>query len=270
MQPLGFEVPLFGIFNSYSTFPDILISPDRVTESYEIEFYPNACQGRIYFGDREYALPEGTVICAKPGQLVHDQFPSRCEYVHIQTDDPTLMKLLDQIPECFVPGKVPELVQIFNQIMNIDPVDNIQNRLLLASCVYRLIVFLVKLHGVDARLRTGIDSKHQQLLLDAEKYIKEHLKEDLSLSTLCAHCGLSRSYFHLLFTTYFEKTPVEYILERRIRAAKKMLLQNEHPISVVAEECGFATQAYFCSKFKQVTGLTPLQYRREMLSCMNI
>ena len=268
MQCPSFNVTMYGVFNSSIRYPNIITTPDRVVNSYEIEFYPNSCQGMAYIDGKEYLLPEGTLTCAKPGQLFHSRFPRRCSFVCIQTDDPALTKLLDQIPEYFIPGKIPELVQIFDELLHIDAVDTIQNRLLMADCVYRLIDLLVKLHGVEVKLRTGIVDKHQKLLLDVEKYINEHLSEDLSLNTLAAQCGMCRSYFHLLFTSYFEKTPMQYILEKRILVARFMLLRNEQPLSVIAKECGFATQAYFCSKFKQVTGITPLQYRQEMLSCI--
>ena len=215
-------------------------------------------------------MTAGTVICAKPGHIRHSRLPFKCNYVHIETDDQSLISLLNQIPDHFVPGKVPELIQIFNDMLTVDTIDNAENRILLEACICRLIWQLVQLKHVNVEAQTGIAVMHQKLLLDAEKYIKEHLQEELSLASLSAYCNLSPAYFHRLFTAFFDKTPAQYVLDCRINAAKISLLTSEHALSRIAADCGFSSQAYFCYKFKQTTGISPLQFRKDMLSRMKI
>ena len=45
--------------------------------------------------------------------------------------------------------------------------------------------------------------------------------------------------------------------------ASKTYVKNK---GLACEACGFSSQTYFCYKFKQVTEMTPMQYRSEMLS----
>ena len=103
-----------------------------------------------------------------------------------------------------------------------------------------------------------------------EKYIRQHLSEALSLTLLAGLCNLSPTYFHRLFTNFFSKTPAQYILDCRIAAAKTGLLADDCSLPELAADCGFSSQTYFCYKFKQATGKTPLEYRREMLSRLKI
>ena len=56
------------------------------------------------------------------------------------------------------------------------------------------------------------------------------------------------------------------ILSFRIAAAKTGLLERKVTLGELAGKCGFSSQTYFCYKFKQVTGMTPLQYRSYMLN----
>jgi AraC-like DNA-binding protein len=60
--------------------------------------------------------------------------------------------------------------------------------------------------------------------------------------------------------------PGEYVFHCRIATAKTMLLNDDISMDQVAKGSGFSSQSYFNYCFKQETGQTPLQYRREMLS----
>ena len=55
---------------------------------------------------------------------------------------------------------------------------------------------------------------------------------------------------------------VDYINNRRIEAAQKLLETTELSISAVAEQTGFASAAHFRRVFREVMGTGPLQYRK--------
>jgi AraC-like DNA-binding protein len=47
----------------------------------------------------------------------------------------------------------------------------------------------------------------------------------------------------------------------RIAHAKKLLLENESTISEIAYTCGFVDSNYFSKRFKQITGVSPSEFR---------
>ena len=75
---------------------------------------------------------------------------------------------------------------------------------------------------------------------------------------------MSRKYFTKLFSTYYEVTPKQYLLNCQIDYARKLLLSSgeEYSVSDVAERCGFSNVYYFSKLFKQRVGITPSEYRR--------
>ena len=53
-------------------------------------------------------------------------------------------------------------------------------------------------------------------------------------------------------------------------AAKQLLITKDYSIGRIAADCGFSSQSYFNYSFKKRTGLSPLKYRKKMLSQIDI
>jgi len=73
--------------------------------------------------------------------------------------------------------------------------------------------------------------------------------------------ALSEPHFFRCFKHEFGVTPVEFILELRIRAARTMLQTTDESIKEISFSCGFNNLNFFLKMFKRYTGLTPTQYR---------
>jgi transcriptional regulator GlxA family with amidase domain len=58
------------------------------------------------------------------------------------------------------------------------------------------------------------------------------------------------------------QSPHDYLLTRRISAAKGLLIGTDLPLSEVAIRCGFNSQAYFSDCFRRKTGQTPGSFRK--------
>ena len=94
--------------------------------------------------------------------------------------------------------------------------------------------------------------------------MRNHPGEDLSLNRLAQLSNLDPTYFHKLYTKAYGKTPAQQTVNYRIVAAKLALAEGSMSISEVAAQCGFSSQAYFCNKFRQITGKTPTEYRKSI------
>ena len=64
---------------------------------------------------------------------------------------------------------------------------------------------------------------HRKRLQEADRYIRKHYAENISLATLAEQCGLHPNYFHKLYTEAFGITPSQKLLACRIAAAKMAL-----------------------------------------------
>lgn len=92
-------------------------------------------------------------------------------------------------------------------------------------------------------------------------YIVHHIQEDLSLSVLAAHTGLTPKYLSALFRKETGETIHSYILAHRIREAKTMLRRDSPSLSEISHLLNFSSQSYFNTVFKKETGMTPREYR---------
>lgn len=75
--------------------------------------------------------------------------------------------------------------------------------------------------------------------------------------------GYCPDHIRRLFRAETGKTPREYLIDLRIRAAKRLLLlrrQSYESLDAVAEACGFSDAAYFSRVFKARVGIAPSAY----------
>lgn len=80
---------------------------------------------------------------------------------------------------------------------------------------------------------------------------------------LASECGYKSSRFHTLFVQATGLTPNRYLTERRVGLACQLLADPERSVLDVAFGAGFGTQSRFYLAFKQITGMTPAEWRRK-------
>ena len=95
-------------------------------------------------------------------------------------------------------------------------------------------------------------------------YIRDHLKEQISLGDLADLCNMSVSSFSKKFKDRTGMTLVQYLNEQRIERAKVLLKNDELSLWQVAEETGFSSVNYLVRVFKKVTGQTIGEYRASL------
>lgn len=92
-------------------------------------------------------------------------------------------------------------------------------------------------------------------------YIEARLAEDVSLRDLAAVAGLSAHHFGEAFKASTGTSPHRYLIERRIRRGKELLLGADRSIAEVALAIGFASHSHFTDNFRKLTGTTPSRFR---------
>jgi AraC-like DNA-binding protein len=92
-------------------------------------------------------------------------------------------------------------------------------------------------------------------------HIQDHLDTPLRLPDLAARAQLSVFQFDQRIRALFGLSAGQYLTRARIELACNRLRQTGDPISVVAQECGYADQAAFTRQFHKSVGLTPKAYR---------
>ena len=96
-------------------------------------------------------------------------------------------------------------------------------------------------------------------------YVQKHLQDNITIKALSRQAYMSEPHFFRCFKQQFGVTPVDYINEQRIKAAKMMLHAADRSVTEISFSCGFNNLNYFLKMFKRHTGLTPVQYRKSLL-----
>lgn len=95
-----------------------------------------------------------------------------------------------------------------------------------------------------------------------EEYIEANLSEKITLSDLAKIANLGKFYFSHLFKHYTNMTPYDYVLQLRIKRAKKLLQHSDLSICNIALECGFSSQSHLAKHFRKKLDITPMNYRK--------
>lgn len=98
-------------------------------------------------------------------------------------------------------------------------------------------------------------------IAQAQRYIREHYAESLSLEEVSSAAGFSSSYFSTLFRKETGKNFLEYLMDVRIEEAKTLLRESRMTIEAVAKAVGVNDYKRFSKTFKKTTGISPKEYR---------
>lgn len=106
-------------------------------------------------------------------------------------------------------------------------------------------------------------SENSAVIRKARAYASRHCGEiHFSLQETADHVGLSKNHFSRVFHDATGVRFWDYVTELRIRKAAGLLTETNLPIAVIAEMCGYETEAYFNKKFKSLKGESPGKYRK--------
>lgn len=111
---------------------------------------------------------------------------------------------------------------------------------------------------MSALRKSKIFSKQVVLCVN---YIYENLHRKITVSELAEHTGLNASYLSRLFKKETGASVSEYVIAKKIAAAKSMLKYTDRSISEIAETLAFASQSHFTKTFRTLERITPKKYR---------
>ena len=109
-----------------------------------------------------------------------------------------------------------------------------------------------------------VGSEVYRRLCRARSLIDRCYDHPLNLDQISSEARFSRYHFLRLFRQAFNKTPHQYLIERRIEKAKELLSANDLRVTDVCFEVGFESLGSFSSLFHKHVGHAPVTYRRRI------
>lgn len=116
-------------------------------------------------------------------------------------------------------------------------------------------------YDLSEKKKGGKKSYAEDYVRKATKYIHENYAKKLTLESIAAGVGLTGGYLQKLFRMHCKTSVIEYLLRYRMECACKMLVETKLPVQEVSALVGYSDVKNFHYRFKQIFGITPIQYR---------
>ncbi len=128
------------------------------------------------------------------------------------------------------------------------------------KCSYLLYELILKMHSALC-LEHPQHNSCCDIIKNAVEFIDQNYMQDITLPQLAELSEVSVQHFCRCFKTKMGIRPVEYIAQRRLSEAKKLLIESRKSITEIAVLVGYSSVTYFGMVFKKYEGISPTEFR---------
>jgi AraC family transcriptional regulator len=223
--------------------------------------------GQLYAGDWSLVPGGGQphesrshALSVEPVQslLIHvnADFIARAASV-LTSDDPARVEIRQRLV-----FQDPLLTQIGLALQHELCAPTVAGKLYAETAAQMLAVHLLRHYAqIDHPRKEETPRLTQQQVNRVREYVQHHLDQDLSLAELAQQSGFSPFHFARLFRQMTGESPHQYVVNRRLETAQRLLKETDLPLSQIALMTGFSSQSHFTRTLTRHLGQPPRQYR---------
>lgn len=230
---------------------------EQICSPYNRLYLVESGESFLFTDSQQITMEPGKVYLIPAGR----SFGYRCEkemtklYFHVELekeDGSDLLQSLGKILELPLErGWMEPLLRHFSG-------SGFADALAVRECLYRILVAFDRSFAI-ARGRGQHRSDH---VTDTILYIQNNLSASLQVEELAQRRFISRAYLEKLFRQQVGMSLGQYIDDQLMGTAQWWLEQTGRSVAYISQELGYQDPCYFSRRFKQLRGVTPLQYRR--------
>lgn len=235
---------------------------------------------RVYFiKDRSYTINAGDIVII-PGDVVHRTLDSgipdhervvlylnESYFQQFNEEDEALLRtpFLSDRPVIGLSRHVRRIIeqQLYTMLHEIQEQPS-GYKLTIQHTITNILLLVARsiLASDGATSETEL-TPTQAKMMEIAKYINANFREDLTLERLSHHFYLSESYLSRTFKKLTGFSFTEYVGMTRVKEAQRLLRESHMRITDISEEVGFGSFAHFQKVFKELTTLSPRDYRSQ-------
>ena len=137
------------------------------------------------------------------------------------------------------------------------------NKAAFVNGISELFSSLTEEHGSEAgKYESKKRSDSGTRLISIDSYLREHLRDELSLDEIAAHEYLSPNYLSHYFSRHTGLSLFRYIDVLRLSNTASDLIQKDLTVTEIANRNGFRNVNYFIQKFREYYEITPKKYAK--------
>ena len=139
------------------------------------------------------------------------------------------------------------------------------------SIIYEILSFHIQRHDKSQQgvpLPTSLTKSELILVRKLGKSILKNPAKNYSLDQLALATGLSQAKLQDGFKFLYNRTVTEYIRNVRLESARDLIKTTDLNISEVVYSIGFTSRSYFSKIFKEKYGLTPNEFKKQLVTAV--
>lgn len=110
---------------------------------------------------------------------------------------------------------------------------------------------------------TPSSTTERERIDDVFRHISTHFQQEISLAEIAEIANMTVNSFCRYFKQRTRKTFTDFLNEFRIEYASKLVAGSTENFVSIAIDSGYNNTSYFNRKFKQITGMAPMAYRKK-------
>jgi len=154
----------------------------------------------------------------------------------------------------------PDLAATIDKLMMVCMSTSITKDALADLALQELLIHLIQSQTITA-VSNGSLTDMNNPMTSIVNYIREHITDKLTMKDLTDTACMSKASFYRFFKRELGISPIEFVMNEKIRFAKHLLKDPFIQVNQVCFEAGFDDCNYFIRLFKKVEGITPKQYQ---------
>lgn len=225
-------------------------------------------QGHYYLNNKHYKLNENQCFLTEPGTVTlykaeptnpwtytwicfnGDYVPHLLKQSNLNTDNPIINLSCNQT--------IYEIIKEMLSYHQLTPA----NECYLQSKLY---LIFAKLHEALQSVYNKVELNNSFYVTKTIEYIEKNTFTNLSVNDIARYLNISRSHLYALFKQELNTSPQQFLTNAKIANARELLSKTKIPIYSVALSCGYKNAFAFSRAFKQVTNISPREYRQHYL-----
>lgn len=162
--------------------------------------------------------------------------------------------------QCFIMRAKSEIRHIFSELYTIP--EKVQKGYFKLKVLELLLFLSVTEPAEQCEARKYFPKKQVETIKQIKKYMTEHLEKRFTLDALSSKFDIGLTSMKLCFKGVYGTSILAYIKAYRIQTAAHLLCLCNDSITTVAGKVGYENASKFAAAFKDILGISPLEYRK--------
>lgn len=224
-------------------------------------------KGRFSIGNKDYSLEQGYGFVIPPDELTFYQADEQDPWTYVwvgfngsMAEELVRAMGISASTPVFKSDKEKEFTKAVMDMIEHNTF-GVANDLRRSGQLYLFLSLIAESAHIEEK---GEMDKADYYVRRAVEFILSNYCNAIKITDVADYVCINRSYLYTLFKNAMGMSPQQFLTTFRITKAAELLQTTDLPVESIAFSCGYLDSLVFTKSFKQMKGMSPSSYRKEM------